>query len=78
MRRATITMPDDLDAGVTAYQRSQDAPPTLTAIVHAALRAYLIERGYLPRRGPFRVTAAETGSGATDVSEQHDWELAAE
>jgi hypothetical protein len=76
MRRATITLPDDLDAGVQAYQRSLDAPPTLTSLVHAALRAYLSERGYMARRGPFRLTAAEHGSGATDVSEQHDRELA--
>lgn len=76
MRRATITLPDDIDAGVQAYQRSLDTPPTLTSLVHAALRSYLAERGYMARRGPFRLTPAQHGSGVADVSEQHDRELA--
>lgn len=44
MRRATITLPDDLEAEVEAYLGAQAAPPSLTALVQAALRRFLGER----------------------------------
>lgn len=43
MRRATITLPDDLEADLDAYLASRDAPPSLTSLVQAALRRYLDE-----------------------------------
>ncbi len=43
MRRATITLPDDLEADLDAYLASRDAPPSLTSLVQAALRRYLEE-----------------------------------
>jgi len=47
MKRATITMTDELEQAVIAYQQQQEVPPTLTAVAQAALREYIAERGYL-------------------------------
>ena len=44
MRRATITIPDDLEAQLNAYLAAQEAPPSLAALVQAALRRYLREQ----------------------------------
>ena len=74
MKRATITLPDDLQGALEAYQRSQDVPLPFTAVTQAALREYLERRGFLsstPAR-KFRITTAEKGSGAKDVSAEHD------
>lgn len=44
MRRATITLPDDLEAEVEEYLADQEAPPSLTSLIQAALRRFLGER----------------------------------
>jgi Arc/MetJ-type ribon-helix-helix transcriptional regulator len=49
MKHATVTIPDDLERAVDSYVRSQDVPPPLTAVVQAALREYLAQRGFLQR-----------------------------
>jgi len=73
MKRATVTIPDDLQKAVDNYVRSQEAPPPLTAVVQAALREYLEHRGYLRRTVRFlRITPAIKGSGRSDVSLDHD------
>ena len=74
MKRATITVPDDLEGALEAYQRSQDVPLPFTAVTQAALREYLERRGFLSSAStrPFRITPAEKGSGAQDVSTEHD------
>jgi Arc/MetJ-type ribon-helix-helix transcriptional regulator len=41
MRRATITLPDDLEAEVEEYLAKQEAPPSLTSLIQAALRRFL-------------------------------------
>ena len=77
MRRATVTIPDDLAKAVESYVRAQEARPALTAVVQAALRQYLTERGYLRAAGPLRITPAKRGSGGRrDVSQAHDRYLA--
>jgi hypothetical protein len=77
MKRATVTIPNDLEKAVDRYVRSQEAPPALTAIVQAALREYLTERGFLQNRArPLRITPAPKGSGRRDISEAHDRYLA--
>jgi Arc/MetJ-type ribon-helix-helix transcriptional regulator len=76
MKRTTITIPDDLAKAVDSYVRDQDARPALTAVVQAALRQYLSERGYLRAGGRFRLTPARRGSGRHDVSQAHDRYLA--
>ena len=76
MKRATVTIPDDLSKAVERYVRDQEARPPLTAVVQAALRQYLTERGYLRAGGPFRITPSRRGSGRRDVSQAHDRYLA--
>ncbi len=41
MKRATITIPDDLEAEFENWLGEQRARPSLTAVVQAALRSYL-------------------------------------
>ena len=72
MKRATVTIPDDLAEAMESYVRAQEAPPPLTAVVQAALRQYLTDRGYLRARGPLRINPARRGSGRRDVSQAHD------
>jgi hypothetical protein len=83
MRRATITLPDDLEAELESYLETQDAAPSLTSLVEAALRRYLEDkrlgaRQYRAPAGPLRITPARKGSGADDASLDHDRYLADE
>ncbi len=72
MKRATMTLPDDLAEALENYTQAQEAPPSLTTVVQAALRQYLNERGFLRVRKPFSITPAQKGSGRRDISENHD------
>ena len=74
MKRATITLPDELEEVLKAYQRSQDVPVPLTTVTQAALREYLAKRGFLAPSAErtFRITPAEKGGGKGDVSLEHD------
>ncbi len=76
MKRATMTLPDDLAEAVDNYLRAQEAPPALTTVVQAALREYLGERGFLRVRRSLKIRPAKRGSGRSDVSENHDLYLA--
>jgi metal-responsive CopG/Arc/MetJ family transcriptional regulator len=71
MKRATMTLPDDLAEAVDQYVKAQEAPPSLTAVVQAALREYLRERGYLRHYRPLKLKAVGR-SGRSDVSVNHD------
>ncbi len=72
MKRATITIAEDLRPGLDAYLRQQEVPLALTAVVQSALREYLAHRGFAPPARPLRITAARKGSGASDTSLRHD------
>lgn len=72
MRRATVTLSDDLDTALDAYLRQQEIPPALTAVVQAALQEYLASRGYLAAERSLHITPARKGSGKKDVSVGHD------
>ncbi len=72
MKRATVTIPDDLAKAVKKYMRDQENPPALTTLVQSALRQYLTMRGYLAPGAPLRITPAKPGSGLHDVSVEHD------
>jgi hypothetical protein len=63
MRRATITLDREIEQALDAYVEDQEAAPALTAVVHAALRSFLSERGYLPARRTLKITPARRGSG---------------
>ena len=71
-----MTLPDDLAEAVEKYVQAQEAPPTLTSLVQAALRQYLAERGFLRIRRTLQITPARRGSGRQDVSREHDRYLA--
>jgi hypothetical protein len=78
MRRATVTISDDLERSLDAYNRQQGVSPTLTAVLQAALREYLARRGFRAVPKALRITPAKKGSGARDVSIRHDRYLAEE
>lgn len=71
MKRATMTFPADLASAVDEYIAAQEAPPSLTAVVQAALREYLRERGFLRGYRPLKITP-KGNSGRSDVSLNHD------
>jgi len=71
MKRATVTFPDDLAKAMDDYLESQDAPPSLTTVMQAALREYLRERGFLREFRPLKITP-KGNSGRSDVSQNHD------
>jgi hypothetical protein len=71
VKRATITLPDDLARAVDEYVQAQEAPPALTTVMQAALREYLRERGFLRKYRPLKITP-KGNSGSSDVSENHD------
>ncbi|MBZ5683668.1 MAG: hypothetical protein LAP86_01420 [Acidobacteriia bacterium] len=72
MKRATMTFPDDLAKAMDDYLQSQEAPPSLTTLMQAALREYLRERGFLREFRPLKITPAKKGSGRSDISQNHD------
>ncbi len=77
MKRATITIPDELEARLDEYVRRQEVPPALTAVVQAALREFLEKRERPDRERevrPFRITpvAEKDDEGERDVSINHD------
>jgi hypothetical protein len=51
MRRATVTIPEDLERALESYNRDLEFSPSLAALVQAALREYLQQRGYVVREG---------------------------
>jgi hypothetical protein len=76
MRRATVTISDDIETTLDAYIRQQEVSPALTAVMQAALREYLARRGFTADPRKLRITPARKGSGARDVSVHHDRYLA--
>ncbi len=81
MRRATITIPDDLEEELNAYFATQEPAPSLTRLVQAALRRFFAERRreralatreLHPARGPLRISVAKPGSGEQEISIEHD------
>jgi len=72
MKRATITLPDDIEQALEQFVAEQAVPVQLTAVVQSAVREYLGERGYLPSPAVLRIRPARRGSGKNDVSVSHD------
>jgi metal-responsive CopG/Arc/MetJ family transcriptional regulator len=71
MKRATMTLPDDLAQALDEYVQAQEAPPALTTVVQTALREYLRERGFLREYRPLNMRPVGR-SGRSDVSVNHD------
>jgi hypothetical protein len=76
MRRATVTIDDEIEPSLDAYMQQQEVVPALTAVVHAAIKEYLARRGFLPGQPKLRITPARKGSGVRDASIKHDQYLA--
>jgi hypothetical protein len=76
MRRATITIGDEIEAQLDAWMRRQDAAPSLTAVVRTALKEFLAHRGFAAPSARLRITPSRKGSGSHDVSVAHDRYLA--
>lgn len=72
MKQTTITVPDELEEALLAFQRDQAVPLSLDAIAKAALREYLAGRGYLTSSRVLEITPAPYGSGERTVSVDHD------
>ena len=66
-----MTFPDDLAKAMDDYLQSQDAAPSLTTVMQAALREYLRDRGFLREFRPLKITP-KGNSGRSDVSQNHD------
>ena len=66
-----MTLPDDLAQAVEMYTQAQNVTPPLTAVVQAALREYLQERGFLRTYRPLKLDPLGN-SGRSDVSVNHD------
>ncbi len=77
MKRATITLTNELEEALNHYLASQETPPSLTTVVQVALRDFLQmqklkERGFREAKGTPQLSAAKRGSGLKDVSAKHD------
>lgn len=77
MKRATITIPDELEAELDAYLAEQEPRPSLTGVTQTALRAYLDDykwkqRGYRLPKYCLQIAVAKKGSGRKNISENHD------
>lgn len=58
-----MTIPDDLEKALEAYRNNVEVPPALAAVLQAALREYLVERGYLSSADAVR---RDKGIGSKD------------
>ena len=76
MRRATITIGDELEPALDEYLSRQEVAPALTSLMQAALGEFLSRRGFGAERKRLKITPVEPGSGATDISMNHDVYLA--
>ena len=85
MKRATVTLPDDLKIRLDTYLAAQPVAPSFSKVVQTALERFLEEqtmqqelekRGYEPPRWPVTFPVDEKGSGKRDISVNHDKYLA--
>ena len=73
MKRATVSIPDDVAIALKAYLEDEQPTPPLTAVIHDALADFLADRGYLPGKPRrLKLTVARGGSGTSTTSIDHD------
>lgn len=46
VRRATVTIPEELEDALESYRRDLEFPPSFASVMQAALKEYLNQRGY--------------------------------
>jgi predicted nucleotidyltransferase len=71
MRRATVTIPDDLAEKVDAYSERQPAGPSLTALVQAALRRFLAEPEGSSHQRPVVLRVLSNRAAIKDAAARH-------
>jgi hypothetical protein len=71
MRRATVTIPDDLARQIDDLAASQPAPPSLTSIVQAALRRFLADPDATHHDGSLIDRVLSHRSTIRDVAARH-------
>lgn len=78
MKRATITIPDDLDSRIKEYTQGREDDTSLSAVVQAALEEYLDSHERSSARWLLDFTPIEEkdDAGEPDVSINHDKYLA--
>lgn len=80
MKRAMITIPDELRDALEQYARRQEEPPELSSVVQMALREFLERREGLEEResliAGFTILEERDDLGESDVSVNHDKYLA--
>jgi hypothetical protein len=74
MKRASISLPDDVAKAVDNYLQAQEVRPALTTLMQTALREYLSVRGFPQVRRPLKTPKRTRGLG--DVSVNRDFYLA--
>ena len=80
MKRATITLPDELNERLNAYLEAQLVQPSLTKVMQTALKKFLdaqmqtelVKRGYKSPTGFPNFPIFEQWSGKSDLSINHD------
>jgi hypothetical protein len=72
VKRVIVSVSDEIAESLDDYLRDQEVAPSLSAVLQAALKDYLAERGYLRQASAFKITPAGEGSGLTDISQSHD------
>lgn len=71
MRRATVTIPDDLAVQLDAFSSTQPASPSLTTLVQAALRSFLAAPGGSPRESPVINRVLSRRAAIKDAAARH-------
>jgi metal-responsive CopG/Arc/MetJ family transcriptional regulator len=56
MKRASISLPDDLAKALDNFIQAQEVRPAVTTVMQAALREYLGARGFLQERRPSKTS----------------------
>lgn len=46
MKRATVTIPEELEVALESYRCDLEFPPSFASVMQAALKEYLNQRGY--------------------------------
>ncbi|MGB3683482.1 MAG: hypothetical protein WA990_13480 [Rubrobacteraceae bacterium] len=75
MRRATVTIPEELEVALESYRHDLEFPPSFASVMQAALKEYLNQRGYnsdggrLSGETPVMYESAPTIKGEKTVAE---------
>ncbi|MEA2514952.1 MAG: hypothetical protein QOJ59_4441 [Thermomicrobiales bacterium] len=72
MKPTVIEFPDDLVEGLRRYACGEDPHRDVATVAQQAIRQFLASHGLLVLLPGLRITAAERGSGRSNLSLNHD------